>query len=87
MKVIRMPMSIAGGTQFAQVTSATMAPTTAALSRVDGVNVGVGLPQGIKVVKLAPTPMASSSQQQHQFFQTRVTQVKRPLDEAVKSFI
>ena len=66
MKVIRMPVSVSGGTQFAQVTSATMA------NRGDG----IGLSHAIKVVKLAPTPMASTSQQHHQIFQTRVSQVK-----------
>ena len=73
MKVIRMPVSIGGGTQYAQVVTTSSAGS---LSKIDGI------PHGVKVVKLAPAPVASSSQQQQQqqqYFQTRVSQVNAVL--------
>ena len=58
MKVIRMPASMGGGTQYAQVMTTTTGNS--------------GIPQGVKVVKLAPGPITSNA---HQYFQSRVSQV------------
>lgn len=38
---------------------------------------GNGIPPGVKVVKLAPSPMATSSGHQSHFYQARATQVSK----------
>ena len=46
-----------------------------------------GLPAGVKVVKLAPSPMATASGHQSHFYQARATQVRKRLLFKCFSFI